>query len=178
MEKNNQIYKTIGEVAQEISSSNKHNKKLNTHTLRFWEKHFKQIKPKILSGNRRCDRNHNRRVPSDHTLWVYEHAFLVDQIDTSIRIVHTFQRGWSIRAKTVKCRAITTASQRLSHRAERGRTVRALTFCLSRFFFARICPSSTERLWYSLRCSGVITNSSVWVIFTNLSPSNVRPSSS
>ena len=50
---NNQIYKTIGEVAQEISSSNKHNKKLNTHTLRFWEKHFKQIKPKILSGNRR-----------------------------------------------------------------------------------------------------------------------------
>ena len=53
MEKNNQIYKTIGEVAQEISSSNKHNKKLKTHTLRFREKHFKQIKPKILSGNRR-----------------------------------------------------------------------------------------------------------------------------
>ena len=50
---NNQIYKTIGEVAQEINSLNKHNKKLNTHTLRFWEKHFKQIKPKILSGNRR-----------------------------------------------------------------------------------------------------------------------------
>ena len=50
---NNQIYKTIGEVAQEINNSYKHNKKLNTHTLRFWEKHFKQIKPKILSGNRR-----------------------------------------------------------------------------------------------------------------------------
>ena len=32
---------------------NKKNKKLNTHTLRFWEKHFKQIKPKLLSGNRR-----------------------------------------------------------------------------------------------------------------------------
>ena len=50
---NNEIYKTIGEVAQEISNSNRQNKKLNTHTLRFWEKHFKQIKPKILSGNRR-----------------------------------------------------------------------------------------------------------------------------
>ena len=50
---NNEVYKTIGEVAREISSSNKHNKKLYTHTLRFWEKHFKQIKPKILSGNRR-----------------------------------------------------------------------------------------------------------------------------
>ncbi len=53
MEIDNQLYKTIGKVAQEISSLNKKNKKLNTHTLRFWEKHFKQIKPKILSGNRR-----------------------------------------------------------------------------------------------------------------------------
>ena len=26
---------------------------LPTHTLRFWEKEFKQIKPKILTGNRR-----------------------------------------------------------------------------------------------------------------------------
>ena len=53
MNKHFTAYKTIGEVAQEISSLNKHNNKLNTHTLRFWEKHFKQIKPKILSGNRR-----------------------------------------------------------------------------------------------------------------------------
>ena len=28
-------------------------KTLNTHTIRFWEKQFKQIKPKILNGNRR-----------------------------------------------------------------------------------------------------------------------------
>ena len=53
MNNNNQSYKTISEVAQEIGLINKKNKKLNTHTLRFWEKHFKQIKPKILSGNRR-----------------------------------------------------------------------------------------------------------------------------
>ena len=46
-------YKTIGEVAKEISFNNKKNKKLNAHTLRFWEKHFKQIKPKVLSGKRR-----------------------------------------------------------------------------------------------------------------------------
>ena len=26
---------------------------MNTHTIRFWEKEFKQIKPKILTGNRR-----------------------------------------------------------------------------------------------------------------------------
>ena len=27
--------------------------KLNTHTIRYWETQFKQIKPKILTGNRR-----------------------------------------------------------------------------------------------------------------------------
>ena len=43
--KNNKMYKSIGEVAKEITT--------NTHTLRFWEKEFKQIKPKLLSGNRR-----------------------------------------------------------------------------------------------------------------------------
>ena len=26
---------------------------LPTHTIRYWEKEFKQIKPKILNGNRR-----------------------------------------------------------------------------------------------------------------------------
>ena len=32
---------------------NKKTGKLSTHTLRFWEKEFKQIKPKIFAGNRR-----------------------------------------------------------------------------------------------------------------------------
>ena len=53
MEKSKDSYKTISEVAQEIGLENKNNKKPSTHTLRFWEKHFKKIKPKILSGNRR-----------------------------------------------------------------------------------------------------------------------------
>ena len=53
MQKTKDAYKTIGEVAQEIGLKNKRNKKLGTHTLRFWERHFKQIKPKVLSGNRR-----------------------------------------------------------------------------------------------------------------------------
>ena len=53
MQKTKEAYKTIGEAAQEIGLRNKKNKKFSTHTLRFWEKHFKQIKPRILSGNRR-----------------------------------------------------------------------------------------------------------------------------
>ncbi len=46
-------YKTIGEVAKDLDLINHKNGKLNTHTIRFWEKEFKQIKPKIFSGKRR-----------------------------------------------------------------------------------------------------------------------------
>jgi len=46
-------YKTIGEVAKILDLVNKKKKTLNTHTIRFWEKEFSQIKPKILNGNRR-----------------------------------------------------------------------------------------------------------------------------
>ena len=46
-------YKTIGEVAKILNLVNVNTGKLNTHTIRFWEKEFKQIKPKIFSGKRR-----------------------------------------------------------------------------------------------------------------------------
>jgi len=46
-------YKTIGEVAKALDLVNPKNGKLNTHTIRFWEKEFKQIKPKIFAGKRR-----------------------------------------------------------------------------------------------------------------------------
>ena len=46
-------YKSIGEVAKELNLINPKTGKLNTHTIRFWEKEFKQIKPKIFAGKRR-----------------------------------------------------------------------------------------------------------------------------
>ena len=52
IEKNSK-YKTISEVAKILNLYNKRNGSLSTHTLRFWEKVFKQIKPKFFSGNRR-----------------------------------------------------------------------------------------------------------------------------
>ena len=51
--KRKQAYRTISEAAIEIGLINQKNNKPNTHTLRFWEKSFKQLKPKILFGNRR-----------------------------------------------------------------------------------------------------------------------------
>ena len=46
-------YKSIGEVAKDLNLINPKTGKLNTHTIRFWEKEFKQIKPKIFAGKRR-----------------------------------------------------------------------------------------------------------------------------
>jgi len=51
--KNETAYKSIGEVAKLLNLVNRKNGKLNTHTIRFWEKEFNQIKPKIFSGKRR-----------------------------------------------------------------------------------------------------------------------------
>ena len=48
-----QAYKTIGEVAKILNLKNRSSQKIPTHTIRFWEKEFKQIKPKLLNSNRR-----------------------------------------------------------------------------------------------------------------------------
>ena len=53
MNKFDNAYKTIGEVAKILDLKNKSGQKTPTHTIRFWEKEFKQIKPKLLAGNRR-----------------------------------------------------------------------------------------------------------------------------
>ena len=55
--KDNKAYKSIGEVAKIINLVNEKKGTLNTHTIRFWEKEFKQIKPNILNGNRRYYNN-------------------------------------------------------------------------------------------------------------------------
>ena len=53
MDKSDNAYKTIGEVAKILQLKSKKKGALPTHTIRFWETQFKQIKPKILNSNRR-----------------------------------------------------------------------------------------------------------------------------
>ena len=56
MENNNNsetIYKTIGDVANELNLVNKKTGQTQTHTIRYWETQFKQIKPTIKAGGRR-----------------------------------------------------------------------------------------------------------------------------
>ena len=51
--KTSKLYKSIGEVAKILNLVDKKTGKILTHTIRFWEKEFKQINPHIFAGNRR-----------------------------------------------------------------------------------------------------------------------------
>ena len=51
--KSEKAYKTIGEVAEILKLKSKNKVAFSTHTIRFWETQFKQVKPKLLNSNRR-----------------------------------------------------------------------------------------------------------------------------
>ena len=53
MNKSVSAYKTIGEVVKILGLETRKGSSIPTHTIRYWEKEFKQIKPKILNGKRR-----------------------------------------------------------------------------------------------------------------------------
>ena len=52
-DKSENAYKTIGEVAKELGLIDKKTGRIQTHTIRYWETQFKQIKPVIRAGKRR-----------------------------------------------------------------------------------------------------------------------------
>ena len=60
--KSDNAYKSIGEVAEILDLVDKKKGTLKTHTIRFWEREFRQIKPKILNGNRRYYNNYTIEV--------------------------------------------------------------------------------------------------------------------
>ena len=53
MSENKDKHYSISDVAKMFNLMNPKTKKPSTHTLRFWETKFKQLKPLILSGGRR-----------------------------------------------------------------------------------------------------------------------------
>ena len=60
--KDKNAYKTIGEVAKELNLVDKKTGSLQTHTVRYWETQFKQIKPFIGAGKRRYYSNKNFKI--------------------------------------------------------------------------------------------------------------------
>ena len=51
--KTEDAYKTIGEVTKKLGLIDQKTGRLQTHTIRYWETQFKQIKPTIRAGKRR-----------------------------------------------------------------------------------------------------------------------------
>ena len=55
-------YKTIGEAAKELDLVDKKTGQPQTHTIRYWETQFKQIKPNIRAGGRRYYSSKNIKI--------------------------------------------------------------------------------------------------------------------
>ena len=60
--KSDNAYKTIGEITKELGLIDKKTGHLQTHTLRYWETQFKQIKPIIRAGKRRYYSKKNFKI--------------------------------------------------------------------------------------------------------------------
>ena len=69
MNKIDNSYKTISEVVKILGLKSKKAHSIPTHTIRYWEKEFKQLKPKIFNGNRRYyDENNIKLLKKIHYL--------------------------------------------------------------------------------------------------------------
>ena len=60
--KSEDAYKTIGEITKDLGLIDKKTGHLQTHTLRYWETQFKQIKPLIRAGKRRYYSKQNFQI--------------------------------------------------------------------------------------------------------------------
>ena len=85
MNKFNSAYKSIGEVAKILDLKNEKNGSLNTHTIRFWEKKFKQIKPKIFNTNRRYYDQNSIKVLKKIKYLLKEQGMTIDGVKKMLK---------------------------------------------------------------------------------------------
>ena len=78
--KNNDAYKTIGEIAKELDLINKNTGKLQTHTIRYWERQFKQIKPILGPGKRRYYSKENLKIIKSIKYLLKEKGFTINGV--------------------------------------------------------------------------------------------------
>ena len=80
IDKKSDAYKTICEVAKLLNLVSQKTGKLNTHTIRFWEKEFKQIRPKIFSGKRRYYDNENIEILKKIKFLLKEKGMTINEV--------------------------------------------------------------------------------------------------
>ena len=110
MNKDYEAYKTIGEVAKILTNNSKNGKSIQTHTIRYWEKKFKQIKPKILNGNRRYYNLNNIEVLKKVHFLLKEQGMTINGVkkilngDTPLKLDENFNH--SIKTENFKNKLI------------------------------------------------------------------------
>jgi len=98
-QKDSNAYKSIGEVAKDLNLINPKTGKLNTHTIRFWEKEFKQIKPKIFAGKRRYYDKNSIEILKKIKFLLKEKGFTINGVkkvlinESSFNLDETFNRS-------------------------------------------------------------------------------------
>ena len=60
--KTSTAYKTIGEVAKDLNLIDQKTGNPKTYVIRYWEKQFKQIRPRIRAGGRRYYSNKDLKI--------------------------------------------------------------------------------------------------------------------
>ena len=87
--KSGDAYKTIGEVTKELGLINKKNGHLQTHTLRYWETQFKQIKPSIRAGGRRYYSKKDLKIITCIKFLLKEKGFTINGVKKILKDSHS-----------------------------------------------------------------------------------------
>ena len=95
--KSKKKYKTIGEVAKALHLIDNKTGKLQTHTIRYWEKQFKHIKPVILAGKRRYYNEKNIKLLINIKSLLKEKGFTISGVkkilnDNQINTIDDYQK--------------------------------------------------------------------------------------
>ena len=83
------VYKTIGEVAKELNLIDSKTGQLKTHTIRYWETQFKQIKPSIRAGGRRYYSKKDLKIIACIKFLLREKGFTINGVKKILKDGHS-----------------------------------------------------------------------------------------
>ncbi len=90
-DKSENAYKTIGEITKELGLIDKKTGRLQTHTIRYWETQFKQIKPNIGPGKRRYYSSKTFKIIKSIKFLLKEKGFTINGVK---RMLNTPERDF------------------------------------------------------------------------------------
>ena len=97
MKNKNSDYITIGQLAKKLNLFDEKTGKPQTHTIRFWESQFKQIKPSVRAGKRRYYSENDfeiikkiKKLLKDYGMTIKGAKMLLDKDKTNLDVEAAF----------------------------------------------------------------------------------------